>query len=104
METLPEAELGREWEWEETPELSLKIVDDAEHAAALFNRYSPQFVATCISEDPSLGCMRRPPLCACHRRSCAPASASASAGGTTAVLHVPRPAMRAPLRAQRVSA
>lgn len=46
------ADLGTEWEWEETPELSLVVVDDAEEAVRLFNAYSPQFVATLISEDP----------------------------------------------------
>eukprot|EP00448_Togula_jolla_P023642 CAMPEP_0170582108 /NCGR_PEP_ID=MMETSP0224-20130122/7404_1 /TAXON_ID=285029 /ORGANISM="Togula jolla, Strain CCCM 725" /LENGTH=506 /DNA_ID=CAMNT_0010905303 /DNA_START=29 /DNA_END=1549 /DNA_ORIENTATION=+ len=51
VDLLPESELGREWEWEETPEVSLKIVDDADHAAQLFNRYSPQFVACCLTED-----------------------------------------------------
>mmetsp|Transcript_37155 Transcript_37155/g.94391 ORF Transcript_37155/g.94391 Transcript_37155/m.94391 type:complete len:506 (+) Transcript_37155:83-1600(+) len=51
VETLPEDKLGREWEWEGTPELSLKVVDDEDHAADLFNKYSPQFVACCISED-----------------------------------------------------
>jgi glutamate-5-semialdehyde dehydrogenase len=50
-ELLDESELGREWEWEETPELTLKIVDDLEHAIALFNRQSPQFIASLISED-----------------------------------------------------
>ena len=50
-EALPEADLGREWEWEETPEVSLKIVDDLDQAIRLFNRYSPQFVASLISED-----------------------------------------------------
>lgn len=52
-ELLAERDLGREWEWEETPELSLKIVDDVAHAVALFNRYSPQFIASLISEDPA---------------------------------------------------
>jgi glutamate-5-semialdehyde dehydrogenase len=52
-EVLPEAELGREWEWEETPEVSLKIVADVAEAVALFNRYSPQFVASLISRDES---------------------------------------------------
>ncbi|WFT81817.1 aldehyde dehydrogenase family protein [Methylobacterium sp. CB376] len=52
-EILPEAELGREWEWEDTPEVSLKIVDDLDHAVALFNRYSPQFAASLISRDPA---------------------------------------------------
>ena len=44
-------ELGTEWEWEETPELSLVVVDDIDHAVALFNTYSPQFVASFISSD-----------------------------------------------------
>jgi glutamate-5-semialdehyde dehydrogenase len=50
-EPLPEDQLGREWEWEETPEVSLNIVDDLDRAIALFNRYSPQFTASLISED-----------------------------------------------------
>jgi glutamate-5-semialdehyde dehydrogenase len=50
-EPLPEDQLGREWEWEETPEVSLKIVDDLDSAIALFNRYSPQFTVSLISED-----------------------------------------------------
>jgi glutamate-5-semialdehyde dehydrogenase len=50
-ETLAGAELGREWEWEDTPEVTLKIVEDVDQAIALFNRYSPQFVATLISGD-----------------------------------------------------
>jgi glutamate-5-semialdehyde dehydrogenase len=51
-EPLPLSELGREWEWERTPEVTLAIVDDVDHAVALFNRYSPQFIASLISEDP----------------------------------------------------
>jgi glutamate-5-semialdehyde dehydrogenase len=51
VETLPLAELGREWEWEATPEATLKIVDDLDEAIALFNRYSPRFSASLISED-----------------------------------------------------
>ncbi|WP_166364822.1 aldehyde dehydrogenase family protein [Pseudomonas akapageensis] len=50
-EPLPEDQLGREWEWEETPEVSLKIVDDLDSAIALFNRYSPQFTVSLISDD-----------------------------------------------------
>jgi glutamate-5-semialdehyde dehydrogenase len=49
-ESLPESDLGREWEWEETPEVSLMIVDDLDQAIALFNRYSPQFTVSLISE------------------------------------------------------
>lgn len=52
VETLPESELGREWEWEDTPEVSLKVVGDTDEAVRLFNRYSPQFVASLIAEDP----------------------------------------------------
>jgi glutamate-5-semialdehyde dehydrogenase len=52
-ETLPEADLGREWEWEETPEVTLKIVNSVGEAAGLFNRYSPQFTASLISQDPA---------------------------------------------------
>ena len=51
VEALPLAELGQEWEWEATPELTLKIVDDLADAIALFNRYSPRFSASLISED-----------------------------------------------------
>jgi glutamate-5-semialdehyde dehydrogenase len=50
-EILPIVDLGREWEWEETPEVTLKIVDSAEAAAELFNRHSPQFIAVLIAED-----------------------------------------------------
>ena len=52
-ETLAVAALGREWEWEETPEVSLKLVDGVDEAVALFNRYSPQFDASLISQDPA---------------------------------------------------
>jgi len=52
-ESLAESDLGREWEWEETPEVSLKLVDDLDHAVRLFNSYSPQFVASLVSSDPS---------------------------------------------------
>jgi glutamate-5-semialdehyde dehydrogenase len=50
-ETLRVEDLGREWEWEETPEVTLKIVADADEAVALFNRYSPQFVVSFLSES-----------------------------------------------------
>jgi len=44
-------DLGQEWEWEETPEVSLVLVDSVREAADLFNRYSPQFAASLVSED-----------------------------------------------------
>ena len=50
--TIAEAELGKEWEWEGTPELSLVIARDFAHAVALINQYSPRFVASIISERP----------------------------------------------------
>ncbi len=50
-EPLPDAELGREWEWEESPEVTLKVVADADEAVALFNALSPRFGASLISED-----------------------------------------------------
>ncbi|MER6939593.1 aldehyde dehydrogenase family protein, partial [Nocardioides sp. NPDC000441] len=50
---LPLDELGTEWEWEDTPELSLVVVDDVDQAAKLFNTYSPQFVASFVSTDPA---------------------------------------------------
>jgi glutamate-5-semialdehyde dehydrogenase len=50
-ELIEEAELGREWEWEETPEVTLALVDDVDHAIRLFNAYSPQFVASLLSPD-----------------------------------------------------
>jgi len=50
-ETIPVDELGHEWEWEETPEVSLKIVDSVEEAVELFNRLSPRFEPCLIAED-----------------------------------------------------
>ena len=51
VETLPEDQLGREWEWEDTPEVSLKLVEDSKEAVELFNRLSPRLVATLIGAD-----------------------------------------------------
>jgi glutamate-5-semialdehyde dehydrogenase len=50
---LPADQLGREWEWEETPEVSLAVVGSLQHAISWFNQYSPQFDASLISEDPA---------------------------------------------------
>ena len=44
--------LVTEWEWEQSPEMTLLVVDTMDTAAALFNRYSPRFVASVLSEDP----------------------------------------------------
>ena len=43
--------LGHEWEWENSPEVSLVIVDSVQESIHLFNDHSPQFVASLISED-----------------------------------------------------
>jgi len=50
-ETLVEAQLGVEWEWEGSPEVSLAIVDDLDEAAELFNAYSPRFILSVVAED-----------------------------------------------------
>lgn len=52
-ESIPLDTLSREWEWEETPEVSLKIVEDLDETIALFNRYSPQFVVSLVSSSPT---------------------------------------------------
>ena len=51
LEPLPLPAAGREWEWEQTPEVTLVVVDDVAQAVALFNRYSPRFVASLLSAD-----------------------------------------------------
>jgi glutamate-5-semialdehyde dehydrogenase len=51
VEPLTDADLGREWEWEETPEVTLKVVASVDEAVALFNRYSPRFAASLIGTD-----------------------------------------------------
>ena len=49
--SLPHAELGREWEWEGTPEVTVTLVRDVAHAVELCNRHSPRFIASLISDD-----------------------------------------------------
>jgi glutamate-5-semialdehyde dehydrogenase len=43
--------LGVEWEWEDAPEFWLAEVESIAEAIALFNKYSPRFGASLISED-----------------------------------------------------
>jgi glutamate-5-semialdehyde dehydrogenase len=50
---LPAGMLGREWEWERSPEVTLTVVESAAEAVALFNAQSPLFIASLISEDPA---------------------------------------------------
>ncbi len=51
-EVIREDRLGEEWEWEESPEITLAVVDSVDQAVDWFNRYSPRFVASLISVDP----------------------------------------------------
>ena len=53
VETLALEQLGQEWEWEATPETTLKLVDSLDEAAALFNRFSPRLAACLIAQDPA---------------------------------------------------
>jgi len=55
--TEPQAEsislerLGDEWEWEDSPEVTLALVENVEEAVTWFNLYSPRFAASLISRD-----------------------------------------------------
>ncbi|MGI9622123.1 MAG: aldehyde dehydrogenase family protein [Acidimicrobiales bacterium] len=46
-------DLGIEWEWEDSPEVTLAIVESVDAAVNLFNQTSPQFAASLVSEDPA---------------------------------------------------
>ena len=50
-ESLPIEDLGLEWEWEESPEVSLAVVESLDQAIGLFNCHSPRFIASVLSED-----------------------------------------------------
>ena len=52
-ELLSEERLGDEWEWEDSPEVTVAVVDDVSSAVGLFNRYSPRFIASMVSNDPA---------------------------------------------------
>jgi glutamate-5-semialdehyde dehydrogenase len=43
--------LGTEWEWENSPEVTLVVVDSVADAVELCNRHSPRFVASLIAGD-----------------------------------------------------
>lgn len=53
IEPIDLEDIGKEWEWEGSPEISLALVDSVDEAVSLCNRYSPQFVGSLISEDPT---------------------------------------------------
>jgi len=51
-EVLAPDQLGREWEWENSPEVTLRLVDSLDEAIDLFNAQSPHFVACLLSDSP----------------------------------------------------
>jgi glutamate-5-semialdehyde dehydrogenase len=51
-ELISSGELGVEWEWEESPEVTLEIVDTVAEAITQFNTQSPRFAASLISSEP----------------------------------------------------
>ena len=44
-------QLGVEWEWEESPELTVVVVESVAEAVELFNTQSPRFVASLVAEE-----------------------------------------------------
>jgi glutamate-5-semialdehyde dehydrogenase len=52
VDVIPVDELKTEWEWDDTPEISIVLARDDDEAAALINTYSPRFVASIITSDP----------------------------------------------------
>ncbi|MEK9728291.1 MAG: glutamate-5-semialdehyde dehydrogenase, partial [Candidatus Margulisiibacteriota bacterium] len=51
FEQIEERFLGTEWEWEKTPEVTIVIVNSLNDSIRLFNQYSPQFVASLITQS-----------------------------------------------------
>jgi glutamate-5-semialdehyde dehydrogenase len=52
-EPVAESDLGREWEWEDTPEVSLHVVASVDEAVDAFNRLSPRLAASLLSTTPA---------------------------------------------------
>ncbi len=50
-ERIDTARLGEEWEWEDSPEITLTVCADTAAAVQAFNDYSPRLVATLIAND-----------------------------------------------------
>lgn len=53
-EPIDRTQLGHEWEWEDSPEVTLAQAGSLDEAAEWFNTYSPRFVASLISPDTAL--------------------------------------------------
>jgi glutamate-5-semialdehyde dehydrogenase len=52
-EAIASDQLGREWEWEASPEITLHVVDTVAEAVEAFNAQSPRFVASLVARDES---------------------------------------------------
>ena len=50
-DTVAADQLGHEWEWEETPEITLTAAATLDDAVAAFNAQSPRLVGTLVSDD-----------------------------------------------------
>ncbi|MEM8926090.1 MAG: aldehyde dehydrogenase family protein [Actinomycetota bacterium] len=50
-EVIADDALGEEWEWEDSPEITLAVVDSVDEAVTLFNTQSPRFTASLVSDD-----------------------------------------------------
>ncbi len=44
--------LGHEWEWEDSPEITLHVVESLDEAVQAFNQQSPRFAASLVADDP----------------------------------------------------
>jgi glutamate-5-semialdehyde dehydrogenase len=51
VQNIDHASLGTEWEWEDNPELSIVVAEDLKSAIGMFNKYSPSFVLSVLSDD-----------------------------------------------------
>ncbi len=51
FELINRADLGTEFEWEQTPEISIVITKSVKESIQIYNTYSPQFVASLITTD-----------------------------------------------------
>jgi glutamate-5-semialdehyde dehydrogenase len=51
VEAIDHSNLGTEWEWENIPELSIVVADNVDVAVLMFNKHSPSFVLSVISDD-----------------------------------------------------
>ena len=51
VKEIEHSDLGTEWEWENTPEISIVVVDNIDSAIELFNAHSPSFVMSIVSDN-----------------------------------------------------